>query len=173
MKTVKVQDRTTETLQADLGTLKAEYNKRQITFKNSKGEARTLDYNRVDRNGAFVGDRESEMEQWDSYVAVGFKVQHEQKKAINKGATLALKAGHSVRQGVSSANTRTSRMPAKETPVVIQLAHAQRMAKEIRDIETELAARAEASRLQAEATAKAAADKALLDAMMAPVAKAA
>lgn len=144
MKKTKVQDRATDTLQTELGALKAEYNRRSIEFKNSKGEVRELAYNRVDRNGAFVGDRETEMSQWDAYVAVAFKAQHEQKKSVNAGeGNLAVKAGHSIKQGVASCNVRTSRMVAKGAAVTVALAHAQRMAKDIRDIETELTARTE------------------------------
>lgn len=175
MKRTKVQERESATLQTELGGLQTEYNGRSIEFKNAKGEARTLSYNRVDRNGAFVGDRETEVEAWDCYVAVAFKAQHEQKRALNSGeASLALKAGHSLKQGVASVNVRTSRMPSNGAGVTIQLARAQKLAKEIREIQTELAARAEAARVKAESETKAKADAELEAAlMMRPVAAAA
>lgn len=161
---VTLQDKDTGTLTTELGALETQYNGESIEFKNSKGGKVTLAYNRIDRLGRFIGDRETEKEAWDTFMAVSFRAAHEQKKSVQKGASLAVKAGHSLKMGTCSASTRTSRMTAKECDTVVALAHAQKLAKAIHDIRVELAARAEAEK----AKAKEAADKELLDALMAP-----
>jgi uncharacterized membrane protein YqiK len=161
---VTLQDKDGSTLTTELGALQSQYNGEAIEFKNSKGEIRKLAYNRVDRLGRFIGDRETELEAWDVYVAVCFRAAHEQKKSVNEGASLAVKAGHSIKMGTASASTRTSKMNAKKSTTVVALAHAQKLAKAIHDIQQELAARAEAER----AKAKEAADAELLKALMAP-----
>lgn len=161
---VTLQDKDTGVLTTELGALQTQYNGETIEFKNSKGEKVSLAYNRIDRLGRFIGDRDTETEAWNVFMAVSFRAAHEQKKAVQKGASLAVKAGHSVKMGTCSAATRTSRMVAKECDTVVALAHAQKLAKAIFDIQTELSARAEAEK----AKAKEAADKELLEAMMAP-----
>jgi hypothetical protein len=161
---VTLQNKDTKTLTTDLGVLQAKYNGEVIEFKNSKGETRSLAYNRIDRLGRFIGDRDSETEAWDTFVAICFRATHEQKKSVQTGASVAVKAGHSIKMGTCSASTRTSKMVANKCDTVVALAHAQKLAKAIHDIQTELSARAEAEKEKA----KEAADKELLEALMGP-----
>ena len=166
MKTQKIQDREDSILTAQLSAARVEYDSGTIEFKNSKGEVRTLPYARVDRNGAFVGDRQLDTAAWGDYVAVSFRAQHEQKRSVNRGeAKLRVRCGHSTKMGVTSCGFNTSKMTASKSETVAQLAAAQKLARTIDTIQAELDRRNEIARLAAEAEVKAKADADLMAAL--------
>lgn len=151
-KSKKIQDRENSVLEAQLNTARLEYETGTITFKNAKGQERSLPYARVDRNGRFVGDAGTEPEAWADYVAVSFRTQHEQKRSVLRGeAKLRVRCGHSIKMGVASCGWNTSKMTASKSETCVQWADAQKLARTIDAIQAELDRRNEIERLKVEA----------------------
>jgi hypothetical protein len=171
-KSNKLAEIETVVIERKLETARLEFNSGEIEFANSKGTTRSLAYARVDKNGGFVGDRQVDTAAWDDFVAMSFKAQHEQKRSLNNGARLAVKAGHSIKMGTASCNFRTSKMTAAKADVCVQLAHAQKLAREIDSLQAELDRRSEMQRLKAD-EAKAQAQQADILASLVGTAKAA
>lgn len=162
-----------ENLTRDMASIRTAIDNGSIEFKNAKGEVRTLPYSRVDHTGKFVGDRQTDKEAWDAYVALCFRAQHEQKKSINNGAALAVKAGHSMKMSTASCIFRTSKMESTKAPVCVQLAQAQKFARSMRDLQAEIDRRAEIEKARAEEAAKLAEQAKVAEALMGATAKAA
>lgn len=170
IKSNKLAELETTVIERKLETARLEFNAGEIEFANSKGTTRSLPYARVDKNGGFVGDRQIDTAAWDDFVAMSFKAQHEQKVAVNKGgARLAVKAGHSVKMGTASCNFRTSKMTAAKAEVTVQLAHAQKLAREIDSLQAELDRRTEVERLKAEEAKTKAQQADIMAALVGPV----
>lgn len=173
MKTSKIQETDKAVLETQQINARVEYDSGVIEFSNSKGVTRTLAYARIDRNGGFIGDRETDRGAWDDFVACSFKAQHEQKRSVMKGSKLTVKAGHSIKQGSAWCAFRTSKMVAAKAEVTVQLAHAQGLARTLDRIQAELDRRNEVEKLKAEELAKKAQDASVLASMLGVTEKAA
>lgn len=168
---VRIEDINRETLTGEQSVLEGTIAKGQIIWKNSKGETRSVPWSRVNRLGAFVGDKETDATAFEAFLAMTFKLQSEQKAgAKSETGAIAVRAGHSVKMGTCSASLRVSRMDEAKAKVSCQLAAAQKAHKRVADIKAELERREAAEKAQAEAAKKAAADAELAAALMAKAA---
>lgn len=169
---IKITEQAVEILSAELATLESTRATSAIEFRNSKGETVVCPINLVDRLGKYAGPAEDK-EAFGKYVAVYFRAEHESKKGVEKGAECRLSAGQSARNGVRVTLTVKGLDP-KKADVASQYAMAQKIAKDIHAIQTELARRANVEKIAADAAAAAKAEADTREYLgMAPVAAAA
>lgn len=164
MKKIKITEQSTETLKADLGAREAAYNNSAVEFRNSKGAEVSCPSNLIDRHGKYAGPIEDKAS-FEKYLAVYFRANHEAKKGALNGADVRMSAGSTMRTGVRISSTVKGIDPSK-AKVGHQFAMAQRMAKEIHAIRSELEARANVERIAAETAAKAQAEASILEALI-------
>lgn len=166
-KSVKIGEVAADTLRGELANIETTISKGAIVWRNSKGESRNVPWSRVNRLGAFVGDKETEADAFEAFLAMTFKLQSEQKAGAKaENGTVAVRAGHSVKMGTASCAVRVARMDESKAKVSCQLAAAQKMHKRADDIRTELARREAAEKAAAEAAAKLGTEAEILESLM-------
>ena len=169
---IKITEQAVEILKGELSTLEHTYNSAAIEFRNSKGETVACPINLIDRLGRYAGPAEDKAS-FAQYVAVYFRATHEATKGAKAGAECRLSAGSSARNGVRVTSTVKGLDP-KKADVASQYATAQRIARDIHAIQTELARRANVEKIAADAAAAAKAEADTREYLgMAPVAAAA
>lgn len=130
-----------EQLRAMLGQLNRLINSRSITWENAKGDERSCPFNVFSHTGRVDTSRDVDPVAWDAGCAV---LQRAESERRNGGNMVSLKAGFQKKAATTSATVRTTGLRASDTPVLVQLAEAQRLANQARMVSAELFRRAEA-----------------------------
>src|SRR5436190_350399 len=160
---VKIADKATDVLKAELGALESTYNGATIEFRNSKGIDCTCPANLIDRLGNYAGPADDK-EAKQAYLNVYFRSTHEARKGAEAGGSVRLSVGESFK-GVRVTST-VKGLDAAKAKVSHQYAVAQKLAREIHAIRVELEARAQVEREAAEIESKAKADADVMVALM-------